>query len=291
MDGEQLRRLADEWAGVVTVVTGLLAIVGAAGAVLVFIQRRIEKLEHTITTDLQRMLQTEAEQSLAPMVEARIDAELRAQRATISTMTEEMTRLARDMSASRATIAGLRENREHLAQLHQTMQEIARKAEVGYRYVRYLQHGNTLTRMRIAAKGAEWRREAIRVEAMPAGPDRTGQEAILRTALVEICEPVIANAVVNESEALTPADPGYAGIIDAYARQLGIETQPRPEREQAFHERLTMSCIRKLQEEMYSFVPPMDEETPPDFYTHTVKLCTFAVFGDIITLQRNERLS
>src|SRR5215217_3439427 len=269
----------DDWSNFFTILGGIAFILGAIWTGILFIRRRIARLEENIKANMQTMLRNETAQTLQPMVEAAVSRELRAQRDTVGQMESGVAQIRREMGLAQATIDGLRANREDLAQLHQTVREVSEKAEVGYRYVRYLQHGNTLTQMRIAAKGAEWCQQAVTTQTMPDGPDKTAQEKLLFNNLLDICEPVIANAVVNESQALTPADPGYAGIIDAYASTSGIGSASWPEREQIFHNRLTDRCVKSLRGEMYSFLPPAPGETPPDFYTHIVKICTIAIMS------------
>jgi hypothetical protein len=280
----------NDWSNFFTILGGLAIIVGAIWTGIQFIRRRIARLEENIKANVQIMLQNEMAQTLQPMVEAAVSRELRMQRDTLARLETGIAHITHDMGLAQATIDGLRENREHLAQLHQTVQDVSNKAEVGYRYVRYLQQGNTLTKMRIAAKGAAWCQQAVTTQHMSDGPDKAIQEKTLFDTLLDICEPVIANAVVNESQTLTPADPGYAGIVDAYATKAGIESSPWPEREQALHERLTVSCVKNLQGEMYSFLPAAPGNTPPDFYTQIVKICTFAVMSDIVALKRGTPL-
>jgi hypothetical protein len=264
--------------------------VGAIWTGVLFIRRRIARLEENIKANVQTMLQNEMAQTLQPMVEAEVSRELRTQRDTLAHMDTGIAHITRDMGLAQATIDGLRENREHLVQLHQTVQDVSKKAEVSYRYVRYLQQGNTLSKMRIAAKGAAWCQQALATQNMSDGPDKGIQEKTLFNSLLDICEPVIANAVVNESQTLTPADPGYVGIVDAYVTKSGIRSSPWPEREQALHERLTVSCVKNLQGEMYSFLPSAPGNAPPDFYTQIVKICTFAVMSDIVALKRGTPL-
>lgn len=287
MDLEMLKHpgtwTGDDWVNLFAILAGIALIAGGVWKGFHLGQRLIARLETRLTTHVQSVLQGEAASMLEPMVKVAVTTELEAQREAIA-------QIARDMALAEATIAGLQENREHLARLHLYVEEVATKAEIGYRYVRYLQHGNTLTKMRIEARGSEWRRQAANVYVLSAGPDRAARETVLFNALVDICEPVIANAVVNESQTLTPAKPGYSGIVDIFATRSGIADRPWSEREQAFHERLTVSCVRRLHDEMKSFLPTPSSEPAPDFYTQIVKVCTFAIFGDIAALQRGDPL-
>jgi hypothetical protein len=294
MDLDMFRRLGewtgDDWSNFFTILGGIAFIVGAIWTGILFIRRRIATLEENIKANVRTMLHNETTQTLQPLVEAVVSRELRTQRDALSQTEAGLVQIRREMGLSQATIDGLRENREQLATLHQTVQDISKKAEVGYRYVRYLQEENQLIKMRIAAKGSEWRQQAITFQNAPDGPEKAAQEEVLFNTLLDICEPIIANAVVNESQTLTPGDPGYPRIVDAYAAISGIERSSWAEREQAFHNRLTDSCVRSLQGQMYTFLPPTPGDPPPDFYTHVVKICTIAVLSDIVALQRKRPL-
>src|SRR5215213_4456184 len=144
----------DDWSNFFTILGGIAFIVGAIWTGVLFIRRRIARLEENIKANVQTMLQNETTQTLQSMVEAAVSRELRMHRDTLAHMDTGIAHITHNMGLAQATIDGLREHREHLAQLHQTVREVSKKAEVGYRYVRYLQQGNTLSKMRIAAKGA-----------------------------------------------------------------------------------------------------------------------------------------
>lgn len=294
MNFEMLRRVGDwsgdDWSNFFTILGGIALIVGAIWTGVLYIRRRIAKLEERLTASVRTMLRQEAAQTLEPMAAAAVSNELRAQREAIAALEAAAGRTAQDITLNQTALAEIARQRQQLDQLQQTVQETSARAEVGYRYVRYREQGNTLTRMRIDARGTEWRQQAALVRRHRAGPEKTAQEAALVTAPIDICEPIIANAVVNESRMLTPANPGYPAIVDAFAGQAGMAERSWPEREHAFHERLTVSCITKLQAEIDTLRTPAASEAPPDFYTQIVKICTFAIFGDIAALQRGEPL-
>jgi hypothetical protein len=239
----------ENWNTGLSIIVSVLTILGAIGGVFLYIRNRIANVEESIRATMQTMLRDEAVRSVTPLVEAGIERKL--------------------------------------ATLEQQLQAIDLKAEAGYRYVRYLQEGRALTQMRIVAKGADWRGQAVRVRAMPNGRRKDAEEAALLQALVGICEPVIANAVVNEAQKLAPGDLGYRGLVDAYARLSGIDGQPWAQREQAFHERLTTSCIKGLQEKMYSFLGP-SAGGAPEFYTQAITVCTISIIGDIAAVRRGD---
>ncbi len=232
-----------------SIIVSVLAIVGAIWGLGVFARKRITKLENTIRADIQTMLRDEATLAVAPMVEAEVN--------------------------------------QKLAALEQQIQAIDRKAEAGYRYVRYLQEGKALTQMRIAAKGAEWRDQAPGSRPCPTVAEKMLKRRPSSMPLSESANQSLQTRSSTKRRSSPTGDLGYQGLVDAYATVIGIRDQSWAIREHAFHERLTTSCIRGLQDKLYSFLGPVTGGSP-EFYTQAISVCTISIISDIAALRRGD---
>jgi hypothetical protein len=285
-----------DWSNLFAIAGGVVLVGGILWSTFLYPRKRLKTLETETQANVITTIKKEAAETLKPLVEDRVAMEFTDRYRNITSMQAELARIHHDMGTARATIHGVQENREHLAQLSRRLDEIAIKAEEGYRYARYMHAGTALTKRRVNAKGEEWRQLADVVRAKPAGDAKTVEERALFNALVDICEPVISNAVVYESLELTPVPTGtpvhaaYDQVIDEYARRATLEALSSSKREQAFHERLTESCIRNLQDSMYTSYRPAASHSPQSFYAHVVRICTLSVTADILALKKGEDL-
>jgi hypothetical protein len=285
-----------DWSNLFTIAGGIALVGGILWSVFLYPRNRLKTLETETRANINVTITEEATKALKPLVEDRVAREISDRFSNITRLQAELARIDHDMGTARATIHGVQENREHLALLSRRLDEIAIKAEEGYRYARYMHAGTALSKRRVNAKGEEWRQQADAVRAMPDGDAKTIEERTLFNALVDICEPVISNAVVYESLELTPVPAGtpvhaaYDQVIDEYARRAKLETLSPSKREQAFHERLTESCIKNLQDSMYTSYQPAANRSPQSVYAQVVRICTLSVTADILALKKGEDL-
>lgn len=282
-------------ANLAAIVTLIAFVLGTLWSVLLYPRSQLKRLEKETKDHLQTMLVEQTTTTLKPMVEQQIGVALATRYGDITGMQAAIEEIERQMGTANATIEGVREVRGLLAQLAVRLDQIEIVANEGARFARSINSESLITKRRVQARGAEWIVEAQRTHALPDAPQKPQVEKAVLDALLDICEPVIAYAVLYEPLTLAPAPQGtlvhtaYDALVEKYAAQVGGAGLSKAQKDHAFRERLTDSCIKALQNQMYA-ANLLQSGGPPDFYAHVGRICLMAVASDIVALNRGQQL-